>query len=545
MSAQFEPFPHVLSRHARERGAHDAIIFLERGEIETERLCYGALEAAAASRAAGLVARGLGGRPVAVAMPPGAAFVGVFLGCLKAGAIAMPTPLPDTARSAERLRAILADAKPDAIVTDQESLSKLEAIAGDAALLAAGELEGTGTDFPAPDENMPALIQYTSGSTSAPKGIVITQGNLAANQQMIRSAFGQDERCVGVSWLPHFHDMGLIGTILQPLFIGGTAVLMSPRAFVQRPLRWLRALEKYGGTGGASPCFGYDLCVRTIAPDQAAALDLSSWEVAFCGAEPIRAQVLAAFAQRFAAAGFRREAFLPCYGLAEATLIASCAPLGRGVVEKRPECSPRAFVSCGTAVDGGAIALRGDASEICVSGPQVSPGLWDGTQGAVAPFAEAFVEDGRRWIPTGDIGAIVDGELVVVDRLGDFLVLYGAKLHAADVEATALEDAAIRAAAAFAVDDGTSERLPVLCEMDRRALAMLDGATDERLSRRIAETHGVVPEIGFVLYGTLPRTSSGKLQRFACKTKFLSGVLSVRKVDKTRPNSHAERSERD
>ncbi len=287
--APFEPFPHVVSKHARDRATHDAIIFLERGEAETERLSYGALEAVAASRAAGLAARGLSGRPVAIAMAPGAAFVGVFLGCLKAGAIAVPVPLADGARSTERLRAILADARPDAIVTDQATLPRLEAIAGGATLVTAGELEGARAEFPAPDADDPALIQYTSGSTSAPKGIVITHGNLAANQEMIRAAFAMDEHCIGVNWLPHFHDMGLMGAILQPLFVGGTAVLMPPRAFVQKPLRWLRAIERYAATCAGGPCFGYDLCVRTIAPEHAAALDLSSWETAFCGAEPIRA----------------------------------------------------------------------------------------------------------------------------------------------------------------------------------------------------------------------------------------------------------------
>ncbi|HEX4294099.1 MAG TPA: AMP-binding protein [Rhizomicrobium sp.] len=543
MRAPFEPFPHVVSKHARDRATHDAIIFLERGEAETERLSYGALETVAASRAAGLAARGLGGRPVAIAMRPGAAFVGVFLGCLKAGAIAVPVPLADSVRGAERLRAILADARPDAIVADHAA--RLEAIAGGAALVAAGELEGACTEFQAPDADDPALIQYTSGSTSAPKGIVITHGNLAANQEMIRSAFAMDEHCIGVNWLPHFHDMGLMGAILQPLFVGGTAVLMPPRAFVQKPLRWLRAIEKYAATCAGGPCFGYDLCVRTIAPEQAAALDLSSWKTAFCGAEPIRAPVLAAFAQRFAAARFRREAFLPCYGLAEATLIASCTKRGQGVREKTPQGAARAFVSCGTAVEDSAIMLREETHEICVAGPHVSPGIWDGARRAVTPFPGLFAEDGKTWLATGDIGAFADGELLVVDRLGDFMILYGAKVHAADIEATVLDDPDLRAAAAFAADDGTRERLVVLCETDRRTLAALDrSAAGERLSRRVAEAHGVVPTIGFVAYGELPRTSSGKIQRFASRTKFLSGELGVPKVAAPMQNTdpHADRS---
>jgi acyl-CoA synthetase (AMP-forming)/AMP-acid ligase II len=403
------------------------------------------------------------------------------------------------------------------------------------------------------DPSRPALVQYTSGSTRTPKGIVITHGNLVANCSMIQIAFDLEATDVGVSWLPHFHDMGLVGTILQPLFIGGTAVLMPPRAFIQKPLRWLRTIEKYGSTTAGAPSFGYELCTRMISAEQVRTLDLSCWKVAFCGAEPVRASVLSKFAEHFAGAGFRAEAFLPCYGLAESTLIATAAPPGSGVSQRQivirgsgPTAFRRNVVSCGGAVEGGSIMLRnddgvfdrreGELGEICVGGPHVSPGHWKGTDRSIAPFASIFEFKGRDYLPTGDVGVVVDGELFPVDRISDIIILFGANIHAADVEATVMEGplaAEIRAATAFAADDGTRERLVLLCELDRRSAKTADlAALAEQLRKRVAEQHGFVPLLGFVAYGTLPRTSSGKVQRAASKKKLLSGQVRVIMVDR-------------
>jgi acyl-CoA synthetase (AMP-forming)/AMP-acid ligase II len=554
-SLEFENFQSIvqlISVHARHHGSRDAIIFLERGELESERISYRDLDAQTDRIAAGLLEAGLDGKPIMIALPAGSAFIAAFLGCLRVGAVAIPAPIPDTDRNIGRIAAILSDAQPAAILTDEASALRLAKIDAPARIVVFDELSASAAAvaMPAADPGRHAFVQYTSGSTRAPKGIVITHGNLIANQEMIRAAFEQDSGIVCVSWLPHFHDMGLFGSILQPLFNGGTAVIMSPRAFIQKPLRWLRAIDKYHGTIAGGPSFGYELCTRMISPEEAPALDLSSWRVAFCGAEPVRAAVLAKFAERFRPAKFRHTSLVPCYGLAETTLIASSVAPGTGVSQKDvvvrgANASRRSFVSCGWAVAGSSIVLRdenggvhesGEAiGEICIGGPHVSPGHWDASHRSVSPFENVFLNAGKQYLPTGDIGAFVDGELFPIDRISDIIILFGANIHATDIEATVLDDSGstdIRSAVAFAVDDGNREKLVVLCELDRQAFRASDqGAMAERLRKCIAEVHGVVPLVGFVLYGALPRTSSGKIQRSASKRMLLSDQAPMIKVD--------------
>jgi acyl-CoA synthetase (AMP-forming)/AMP-acid ligase II len=550
----FESIDRLVSNHAQRFGSKDAIIFLERGETETERISYRDLDRQVDVLAAGLIEAGLGRAPIAIALPAGASFVASFLACLRAGGVAIPAPLPDTEKSVDRIAAILADARPAALVTETAAASRLSKAEPGMRLLTVDELrQASGSSVPQQhDPGRPAFVQYTSGSTRAPRGVAVTHGNLIANSRMIQVAFGLDQTVMGASWLPHFHDMGLIGALLQPLFVGGTAVIMPPRAFIQKPLRWLRAIEKYKSTTAGGPCFGYELCVRMISAEQVRTLDLSCWQVAYCGAEPVRASVLAKFAEHFRPAGFRAEAFLPCYGLAETTLIASAVAPRSGFTEQEivvqgsgTNTLSRKVVSCGTPVEGSSIVLRDEKEvvdssecklgEICVSGPHVSPGHWNGEDRSVAPFANVFSYEGADYLPTGDIGAFVDGELVTIDRISDIIILFGANIHAADVEATVLNDprsADVRAVVAFAVDDGVREKLVILCEVDRRPAKAIDhAALTDHLRKRVAEEHGVVPLLGFVAYGTLPRTSSGKIQRAASRKKFLSEQMPIIMVD--------------
>ena len=319
---------------------------------------------------------------------------------------------------------------------------------------------------------------------------------------------------------------------------------MDPLAFVQKPIRWLRAIDRFRAAIAGGPSFAYDLCARHCAPADLAALDLSSWNLAFCGAEPIRPAVLAGFAEKCAPARFDPRAFTPCYGLAEATLIVSCVKPGLGLrrvsalrLGETAGGAAAPAVSCGSPVEGceirilneaGESARPGESGEICVSGPHVSPGLWNGADGSVTPFPEAFTDAaGARFIRTGDVGAILDGELVPIDRIKDIIILYGQKLHAADVEASLLAHplaADLVAACAFAVDGANGAQLILLCEMDRRAFkAGGAGELAPKLAKLVAEAYGALPRLSIFPYGSLPRTSSGKIQRLKSKADWLSG----------------------
>lgn len=543
-----DSIPAQILSHTERFAEREALVFLERGERESESLTYEALVAEVAKIAGRLVAEGLSGQPVMIALPAGTAFTAVFLACLWARAAAVPAPYATMPRALDRLRSILADARPAALVTDEAIAARLKDSRSDSAtprvLIAsglAGDAEPISPIAGVPDA--PALIQYTSGSTSAPRGVVITHENLFANQQMIRSAFRWRERRVVVSWLPHFHDMGLLGGILQPLFIGGSSVVMDPLAFIQKPIRWLRAISRYGATSSGGPCFAFDLCARQIRTEDIEGLDLSSWRVAFCGAEPVRKNALDRFCERTAPARFDPGAVLPCYGLAEGTLIVSSTAPGEGVRElaaTRSDGLEITAVSCGPEVDGctirifdeaGGEAPAGRVGEICISGPHVSPGLWNAEAGGATPFAEEFTDaDGRRFLRTGDVGALVNGELVPVDRIKDTIIVYGRKLHAAEVESSLLaapQAGDLVAACAFSVDNENGSAMVILCEMERQSFKAGKGASlAVQLRGLIGEVFGVLPILQIVPYGSLPRTTSGKIQRSASRTKYLDGEFN-------------------
>ncbi|MBC7978497.1 MAG: AMP-binding protein, partial [Myxococcales bacterium] len=284
--------------------------------------------------AGALQARGLAGARVLLLYPPGLEYIEAFFGCLYAGAIAVPAYPPDPLRlqrSVPRLEAIGRDSVCGAVLTTHAIHQLARAVVDHAPHLqaipwiASDQLTGQASDWHSPivDTESVAFLQYTSGSTGQPRGVVLTHGNLIHNQLLIREAFHTYPEARSVSWLPLYHDMGLIGTVLQPIFVGASVCLMSPLAFLQRPVRWLQAITKYRARYSGGPSFAFDLCVRKITPAERRGLDLSSLEVAFCGAEPVRAATLEAFARTFAECGFRREAFHPTYGLAEATLMAT------------------------------------------------------------------------------------------------------------------------------------------------------------------------------------------------------------------------------
>ena len=533
----------ALRGWAATRGEHVALRFLDRGERVSDTATYAELDRAARIAGARLRAAGAAGRPVLIALPQGLDFVRCLLGCLYAGAIPIPSPAWTDPRGTARIAAILAQAQPALVVAERRDGATPANLVQPAELLH-GTPDETAHDLrndPAPDDI--ALLQYTSGSTSRPRGVVITHGNLAANLEMIRQAFAPTQDETAVSWLPLHHDMGLIGGVLEMLSHGGSVVLMSPLAFLQRPARWLQAIAEYGAASGAvsgGPNFAYDLCARMVTDTQLRGVDLSRWRLAFCGAEPVRPHTLARFTTRFAAAGFAARAFYPCYGLAEATLFVTGGQPGTGatVVERDGAGSS---VSCGIPrLDCEVALLHADrpvrvaeaaVGEIAIAGPQVSPGFWDATHGIRPDPARTATLAGRRFLRTGDLGQFIAGELHVVGRVRNMIVLHGANLHAEDVEHTATERAdagTLGAIAALPVTNGAEEGLVVVCELARGSDAPATATTLPQVATAIADAHGVAPlEIVLVPSGAIARTLSGKLQREQTRAAYQSGTLLV------------------
>lgn len=523
---------------AQAQGDRVALTHLDRGEEIADQSSYAALDRQARAVAGCLTAAGLRRRPVMICLPSGLDFVRVLLGCLYAGAVAAPAPGPESRRGVDRAVSMLRDFRPEAVVLPPGPLppALAEALPPTCLRISPAEaLAGAPSALPVrpvPDDI--AFVQYTSGSLGSPRGIVITHRNIMANEAMIAAAFGHQPGQVGVNWLPLHHDMGLCGSILQALYIGGCCHSMSPLSFLQRPVRWLQAISRLGATTSGGPTFAFELCARQISDAALSGLDLSGWTVAYCGSEPIRPAALSGFASRFSGAGFDARAFLPCYGMAEATLFATGQPRGSGL-RIRQLATPS--VSCGGPVLDGRIAILdpgdamlpdGTSGEIAIAGPHVSPGFWDAATGAALPDpAREVWHEGRRYLRTGDIGTQIAGDLHVLGRSRDLIILRGAKIHAEDVEATALSDTAaqVAAAAAFAVAQPQGEHLIVICEGPRAAGAPQAAAA---IAARIGEVHGILPHrVLFVRAGAIPRAANGKIRRSACRDAYLEGRLAT------------------
>lgn len=412
-----------------------------------------------------------------------------------------------------------------------------------------------------------AGLFYTGGTTGAAKGVMLTHGNLIHNERMIQAAFRHGPETVVAGWLPQFHDMGLIGNVLQPIFMGVPCILMPPMAFMQRPARWLRMVSNYRVTTSGGPNFAYELCVRKVRDDQLEGVDLSSWTLAFSGAEPVRARTLDLFARRFAPHGFRRQAFYPCYGLAEATLFVAGPKPGqptrllrvlrrsleeRQVVEASAGHSGEAvetLVGCGRSaisqsisiVDPGRLVLcaHGEVGEIWVSGPSVAAGYWKMPELSANTFEGHLADDpGHSYLRTGDLGVIVDEQLFVCGRLKDLIIIRGRNHAPEDIEWSAslvLNDWGAGSSVAFSVQGDEAERLVLVQEIDRKTLRSAGGhALAARLRRVIAHEHGLqLSDVVFVKLASIPRTSSGKVQRHRCRALYEAGTLSRLDLDVT------------
>ncbi|XXY13216.1 amino acid adenylation domain-containing protein [Sorangium sp. So ce216] len=564
----------LLERRAAESIASKAFTFLVDGERKEEHLTYGELRRRARAIASLLQSRLRPGARVVLLYPPGLDYISAFFGCLAGGFVAVPAYPPNPARlqrTLPRLQAIVSDAQADVVLTTSSILGMTGALAalapdlGQKAWLATDmldlELEGAWKRPDTSPETL-AFLQYTSGSTGNPKGVMLTHRNLLANERMIQEAFDLSPQSIGVGWLPLYHDMGLIGNVIQPIYAGFHCILMSPLHFLERPLRWLEAISRYRGTASGGPNFAYDLCVRKSSPEERERLDLRSWKVAFSGAEPVRAETLALFARTFEGCGFAAQAFLPCFGLAEASLLVTGKPpasapgvtrvdaraLEEGRAVESAAEGARSLVGVGRAPAGTRVLVvdpvahrpcpDGRVGEIWVSGPHVAVGYWGDPEKSASTFGARLSGDAEptlgdlRFLRTGDLGFLRGGELTVCGRLKDLIILRGRNYYPQDFERSTEEShPALRrgCSAAFSVEVDGEERLVVAVEVDQRALA---GTSSEEIFAAVRgaiagdfDVH--VHALALLTAGSIPKTSSGKIQRQACRGLFLEGSLGV------------------
>ncbi|KAM3115388.1 beta-ketoacyl synthase N-terminal-like domain-containing protein [Phormidesmis sp. 146-33] len=557
----------LLRWRAFSQPDHSTYKFLTDGELEAVSLTNRELDSRARSIAVQLQQIGAEKAPVLLLYPPGIDYIAAFFGCLYAGAIAVPAYPPRPNRSAARLQAIVDDAQPSIILTTTAILNHANRLVTchQSHWIATDVLTDCATDWEAPHIQADAIafLQYTSGSTAAPKGVMVTHTNLLHNLSLIRQQFDVTSESSGVIWLPPYHDMGLIGGVLQPLYSQFSVTLFSPVLFLQKPVRWLSAISRDRATISGGPNFAYELCIDKITPEERATLDLSCWEVAFSGAEPIRAETLERFATQFAGCGFRQQALYPCYGMAEATLFISggakeAPPVfqrveSQALAENRVVVSPQQYdhqrydsqrlVGCGTAAPDQQILIVDPETrtpcdcdrvgEIWVAGSSVAQGYWNQPEKTSETFQAALANTHAGcFLRTGDLGFLKDGELFITGRLKDLIIIRGRNYYPQDIELTVEQShPALRSgcAAAFSVDVAGEERLVVAQEVERHGSKTLKLDEVIRAIRQAtSEQHELqVYAILLLKTGSLPKTSSGKVQRYACQQGFLDHSLQV------------------
>ncbi|MEM1367791.1 MAG: fatty acyl-AMP ligase [Cyanobacteria bacterium P01_H01_bin.15] len=564
-SAEQRTLVEVLSVRASQQSHQTALIFLQNGRDETEHTTYQELFQSACAIANQLLKKIKPGDRAILLYPAGLDFVKAFIGCLFAGVIAVPVNLPNPRRPLTRLNAITKQASASVILTTavtQEKLKKLpDSPLKQLASINTDEVLGAETTFAPkfPDPAALAFLQFTSGSTAQPKGVMVSHGNLMHNFAAIKAAGELSDSGVSVSWLPHFHDMGLINGILEPLYAGYLGVLMPPGAFLTRPLRWLSAIAKYGGTHSGAPNFAYEYCVKRWQSSPITELDLSSWESAYCGSEPIRVETLQSFTETFAPQGFRREAFSPVYGLAEATLMVSGGPLrslprtveldqaafqqNRVVIADEQSNLTKTVVCCGPPCIGFQIKIvdpdthqelaEDRIGEVWLNSPSVAQGYWQQLELSTATFKKTL-DDETGWLRTGDLGFIYNNEVYITGRLKDLIIINGANHYPLDIEATvSVCHPGIELSAAFAITNQGSEKLAIAVEIKRSALKLLNEAVFvEKLVGDICQavrSQHELPlyDLALVKPATLPKTSSGKLQRQVASQRFQAGSLDA------------------
>jgi 1-acyl-sn-glycerol-3-phosphate acyltransferase len=585
----FSNLVELLRDRAQQQPDNIAFIYLKYGEIESTKLTYQELDRQARAIAIQLRQIAQPGERALLLYPSSLDFITAFFGCLYAQVIAVPAYPPRANQNLLRIKTIVADAQATVALTTTSLLSNLTQRW--TVNLESAKLHWLATDNvddnlallwrePMMEQNTLAFLQYTSGSTGNPKGVMVTHRNILHNEQMIATAFEHNEKTISVGWLPLFHDMGLIGNVLQPLYLGLPCLLMSPIDFLQKPFRWLDAISRYKATSSGGPNFAYDLCLRKITKEQRSQLDLSSWDVAFTGAEPIRAETLTAFTNTFSECGFRHQAFYPCYGMAEATLfitgsIKNNFPVvqtvdAKSLTENRvvivnevvnKDINTRKIVSCGRSeLEQKVIIVHpelltqlasGEVGEIWVKSPSVAAGYWNNLEQTTKTFHAYLVDSGEAsFLRTGDLGFILDEELFVTGRLKDVIIIRGRNHYPQDIEATVENSHPLikkpNCCAAIAVEIAGEERLVIVVELERRYRQRSHQPQDQvqndvevgygvdieevvgRIRSSVAHQHELqVYGVQLLKPGGIPKTSSGKIQRHACRDSYEAGTLDA------------------
>jgi acyl-CoA synthetase (AMP-forming)/AMP-acid ligase II len=555
----------IVLRHAIERSDATAYVFL-RDDGKEERLTFGQLARRAQAIAAELQTLARAGERAILLYQPGLDFIEGILACFFARLVAVPVSPLRNARELPRLVGILEDSGARLVLSN--SLTRnvagrtlgTEPLPGDPAWLCTDTVTTARADsFEArlPEPSSLAFLQYTSGSTGNPKGVIVTHANLIHNETVIQAATAHDDSTIFAGWLPFYHDMGLIGNVFQPLFLGVMSVLMAPMTFLVSPAAWLRAISKFRATTSGGPNFAYELCVHRVTPEEIEGIDLSSWRIAFNGAEPVKAHVMEAFVRRFAPYGFRAEAFYPCYGLAESTLfVTGGAPaarvatlavdaqeLRRNRAVEQPGSST-VLVSCGRTNRGQSVVIidpeslevlpDGQVGEIWQSGGSVTAGYWGKRELTAATFGARTADGAGPFLRTGDLGFLKDGELFVSGRLKDLIIIRGRNYYPDDIESAVCQGrSALRpgGAAAFTLGvDGDETKLVVVAEVQRTFLPRLEACTYRKLlaevRAQISDLFGLrLANLVLIRPGSLPKTTSGKLRRRHCRELHLAGQL--------------------
>jgi acyl-CoA synthetase (AMP-forming)/AMP-acid ligase II len=557
----------ILAERAQRSGGRPAFTFSRDGEREPDRLTYGELHERAQQIAGGLLAAVGPGSHALLLFEPGLDFVAALFGCFQAGVVAvsaMATQPDRLHRALPRLQRVAADARVQAVLSttaiigaDRELLDADSPLAG-VPWIGIDELgDGAGPGVLARDPAALAFLQYTSGSTAAPRGVMLRHEHFLANSRVIADGLRLSSETRGFCWLPASHDMGLISGILQPVILGFPSALMPPLAVLRRPLRWLNAVTGFRATLSGAPNFAYELAIHRTTPEQREAIDLRGWEVAFCGAEPVRAHTVDAFCETFAPHGFRRSSFYPCYGLAEATLMVTgprerrdptLLAVDADSLEVRLVRPPggggrtQVLVGVGEAGAGHEVAIVGEETrapaavgeigEIWVAGPSVADGYWNEEAGNDGTFRATIEGDAlqRRHLRTGDLGFLQDGELFIVGRIKDVLIIRGRNFQAHDLELAAESThpkLRRNCSAAFSVDndDGEAAAAMVLevapdadAEEQREIIALVRRELSRDLDVQLYWVALVAP-------GVVPKTTSGKIQRRLCRARLLEGAL--------------------